>query len=563
MSVELASIRDELSEVLLEPPIRGNDGSTAYRLALVNVPAWGPVSTADVVFPKGFPDHAVARIRLSSDAVLQVPHVEEGGFLCIDGEPGPGRGLTPLQRVQSLLISFQEQFLVPWANGELNEDFAKEPQNYWQIYVGRLATKDDAAREVWTVDPVPRRAQVREGLLLQGIGLIVAGADDNPFVKRLIKSLGRNASPQRRVLIADIPISHPFVPATWPRNVEALRRILKARLKAADFHRFHDQSIRRQRGREHRIALFRAHDGAFAFALPGGPPTVHPAARPYRGVRARSRQSLQPMLVERVDPDWTVGRDQFPQVPRRQAKRVVVFGAGALGSPVVEQLARAGVGHITLVDYDVMEPANIDRHLLGLQHMGHRKVTAVADVVNKSHPSCVVTPFPGTAQKWLQGNSLRDYDLAVDLTGEPTVQWYLNEARRQEACPLVVGWMEPFVAAAHVCLLTPSTLWFPNANRTDRLKLLEAIDWPGEVIRQVPGCSSRFQAYTSANAAYAVALVSENVLQVIDGEVESSKILSWVRGRQFLDKQWQGLTYREWAADAAEHVGITKERPFA
>lgn len=268
------------------------------------------------------------------------------------------------------------------------------------------------------------------------------------------------------------------------------------------------------------------------------------------------------MMVERVDPAWTVGRDQFPQVIPRQAKRVVVFGAGALGSPVVEQLAKAGIGGITLVDYDIMEPANIGRHLLGLQHVGYRKVTAVADAINKSHPSRVVTPFPETAQKWLQRNSLQDYDLAVDLTGEPIVQWYLNEARRQESCPLVVGWMEPFVAAAHVCMLTPDSLWFPDATRTDRLKLLEAIDWPGEVIRQVPGCSSRFQAYTSANAAYAVALVSENILQLIDGEVESSKILSRVRGRQFLDRQWQGLTYRDWAADAAEHVGITKERPF-
>jgi hypothetical protein len=231
MNVELASIRDELAEVLLEPPTRGNDGSTAYRLALSNVPAWGPISTAEVVFQKGFPNHGIARIRLSSDAVFHVAHVEEGGFVCIDGEPGPGRGLTSLERVQNLLISFHEQFLVPWANGDLDNDFAKEPQNYWQIYVARNATKDDVARELWTVDPVHRRARVREGLLLEGAGLILAGMDDNPFVQRLIKSLGRNASPHRRVLIADIPISDSFVPATWPRTMEALRRILKARLK--------------------------------------------------------------------------------------------------------------------------------------------------------------------------------------------------------------------------------------------------------------------------------------------------------------------------------------------
>lgn len=92
--------------------------------------------------------------------------------------------------------------------------------------------------------------------------------------------------------------------------------------------------------------------------------------------------------------------------------------------------------------------------------------------------------------------------------------------------------------------------------------MLEAVDWPAEVIRQVPGCSSRFQAYTSANAAYAVALVSENALRLVDDEVESSAVLSWVRGRQFLDRQWPNLTYRDWAAEAAQHVGFMKERPF-
>jgi len=562
MSVELASLRDELSEVLLEPPVRSQDGSIAYKLALSNAPGLGLVSTAEIVFPKGFPEDAVARIRLSEKAVLQVPHVETGGFLCINGDPGPGRGLTALERVHSLLLSFHDEFLIPWTKGDLNDDFAKEPQNYWVIHVARHATRDDTIREVWTVDPVPRRAQVREGLLLQGGGLILAGDGDNSLVQRLIKSFGSNVSPRRRVLIADIPVSRPFVPTTWPQGAEALRRVLKARLNASDFRRFHEQSVRRQRPREHRIALFRSPEGSFAFALPGGPPTIRPVARHYYWQRARSRQDIQPLLVERVDPDWTVGRGLCPQVHSRQGKHVVVFGAGALGSPVVEQLAKAGIGRVTLVDFDTIETANIGRHLLGIQHVGRHKVAAVADYINRSHPSCVVTPFVGSAEKWLHGNSLGDFDLAIDLTGEPTVQWYLNEARREQPCPLVVGWMEPFVAAAHICMLMPSTLWFPDETRTDRLKLLEAIDWPSDVIRQVPGCSSRFQAYTSSNAAYAVALVSESILQFVDGEVDSSKVLSWVRGRQFLDKQWPNLKYRDWAADAAEHVGVTKERPF-
>lgn len=561
MSVELAALSNALAGVLVEPVTRGRDGAIVCQLKLPELSASRAISFAELILPKGFPEEAVARIRLPSDAVLRVPHVERNGLLCIDGDPGPGRGLDGTQRVQTLVNRFYTEFLDPWSNGDLDGDFAKEPQNYWTVNVARLKTNDDTARVVWTVDDVPRKAQVREGFMLLPTRLIIAGDGDNQFVQRIVASLGHQAKQRVRVIIADIPISYSFVPETWPRNIDALLRVLRARLKPPDYRRFLEQSLRQRRSREHRVALFRNREGGFAFVLPGGPPVIHQAVSRHRA--RRSHSNIQPLLVDRIDPEWTVGRGQISQVSARQRKHVVVFGAGALGSPVVEQLAKAGIGHITLADSDTMETANLGRHLLGIQHVDYPKAEAVADDVKRSYPSCIIKPSIGTAEQWLQSNTLKGVDAVLDLTGEPGVRWHLNEARRKHPCTLVVGWMEPFVAAAHVCMLTPETLWFSEqASTEDRLKLLEAVDWPDEVVRQVPGCSSRFQAYTSANAAYAVALVSENALRVIDGEVHSSKVLSWVRGRQFLDKHWPMLRYRDWAADAAQHVGVTKERPF-
>lgn len=561
MSVELTALSNALAGVLLEPASRGGDGAIICRLKLPELPVGSAISSAELILPKGFPHEAIARIRLPSGAVLRVPHVERNGHLCIDGDPGPGRGLDGTQRVQTLVHRFYTEFLDPWSNGDLDGDFAKEPQNYWAINVARLRTSDDIARVVWTVDEVPRKAQVREGLLLLPTRLIVAGDGNNEFVQRIVTSLGYQAKQRIRIVIADIPISHSFVPETWPRNMDALLRVLRARLKPAEYRRFLEQGLRQRRSREHRVALFRNQEGGFAFVLPGGPPTIRHDVSRHRARRPRS--SIQPLLVDRIDPEWTVGRDQISQVSARQRKHVVVFGAGALGSSVVEQLAKAGIGHITLADSDTIETANLGRHLLGIQHVGYAKAEAIADEVKRSYPSCIIKPYIGTAEQWLRSNTLKGVDTVLDLTGEPEVRWYVNEARRKHPCPLIVGWMEPFVAAAHVCILTPGTLWFSGQAATDdRLKSLEAVDWPDEVIRQVPGCSSRFQAYTSANAAYAVALVAENALQMVDGELETSKVLSWVRGQQFVDKHWPKLTFRDWAADAAQHVGLMKERPF-
>ncbi|OGT89341.1 MAG: molybdopterin biosynthesis protein [Gammaproteobacteria bacterium RIFOXYA12_FULL_61_12] len=120
--------------------------------------------------------------------------------------------------------------------------------------------------------------------------------------------------------------------------------------------------------------------------------------------------------------------------------------------------------------------------------------------------------------------------------------------------------MEPFVAAAHVCRLPPGTLWLQDDG--DAMTELEAVDWPDEVIRQEPGCSSRFQSYTAVAAAYTVAMVAESALLMLDTGSANAQVASWVRGQQYLDAHWPGLSLRDWARPAAPHNGILIERPF-
>ena len=120
--------------------------------------------------------------------------------------------------------------------------------------------------------------------------------------------------------------------------------------------------------------------------------------------------------------------------------------------------------------------------------------------------------------------------------------------------------MEPFAAAAHVCSLPVGTPWVLGT--TDPMKSLEAVSWPSEVIRQEPGCSSRFQSYTAAAAAHAVALVTENALKLIDKDTQAPKVTSWVRGQRFLDAHWHGLELLEWAEPATHYDGLVIERAF-
>ena len=164
------------------------------------------------------------------------------------------------------------------------------------------------------------------------------------------------------------------------------------------------------------------------------------------------------------------------------------------------------------------------------------------------------------AGRWLEVNTLAGIDFVLDLTGEPDVRWQVEQARQQHPCPLLIGWMEPYVAAAHACTLPIDIPWLQGTE--DMMGKLEAVDWPSDVIKQEPGCSSRFQSYTAAAAGYAVALVAENALKLIDGRAIEPRIISWVRGQRYLDAHWADLALRDWAAPAAPHDGLVMERPF-
>lgn len=74
-----------------------------------------------------------------------------------------------------------------------------------------------------------------------------------------------------------------------------------------------------------------------------------------------------------------------------QAARVAVFGLGAVGSYAVEALARAGVGHLRLVDCDVVRPSNFNRQLYALESTLNRpKVEAARARVLDINPACTV-----------------------------------------------------------------------------------------------------------------------------------------------------------------------------
>ena len=122
-----------------------------------------------------------------------------------------------------------------------------------------------------------------------------------------------------------------------------------------------------------------------------------------------------------------------------KASSVIIFGIGGVGSYVVEGLARAGVGNLTLVDNDVVDITNINRQIPALHStIGKLKAAVMAERVKDINPDCNVDArecffMPDTADTF----DFKEYDHVVDAIDTVTGKLALIEKAYSEGVPII------------------------------------------------------------------------------------------------------------------------------
>ena len=125
---------------------------------------------------------------------------------------------------------------------------------------------------------------------------------------------------------------------------------------------------------------------------------------------------------------------------RLRAARVLVIGAGGLGSALVPALAGSGVGTIGVIDDDVVELSNLHRQLShGVDDIGRSKVGSLADTVRDIDPGILVRPYRERATAETLPGILSEYDLLVDGSDNFPTRYLADDAARLAGKPLVWG----------------------------------------------------------------------------------------------------------------------------
>ena len=125
---------------------------------------------------------------------------------------------------------------------------------------------------------------------------------------------------------------------------------------------------------------------------------------------------------------------------RLKAARVLVIGAGGLGSPALQYLAAAGVGTIGIVDDDVVDVSNLHRQVIhGTADVGRPKVDSAADAVARINPLVTVRTHPVRLDATNAVDLVSQYDLVLDGADNFATRYVVSDACTLTGVPCVWG----------------------------------------------------------------------------------------------------------------------------
>lgn len=255
---------------------------------------------------------------------------------------------------------------------------------------------------------------------------------------------------------------------------------------------------------------------------------------------------INPVAVKRHNKDYLLKRTLGNMDISK--KNIAVIGLGSLGSPIVFELAKAGVNSLFLIDHDRLDVDNIYRHALGANMLYHKvensgyysisKAEAMVMSLNQMYPAVEVDYERADILEVIDESfqKLIEMDLIIVAIGEPTIELYLNERiyRKSSTPPVIYSWIEPLGIGGHSiltnndkegclqCLFTSPNE--PNTIVSNRSSFV----MPNQNVRRTMlGCGSAFTPYGSIDAVQTAILTTRLAIQVLRSEVKKNPLKSW------------------------------------
>lgn len=255
------------------------------------------------------------------------------------------------------------------------------------------------------------------------------------------------------------------------------------------------------------------------------------------------KQTIERIIVERADEDYLVTRN-LGERRGLGGKNILIAGCGTIGGYLADLLVRSGAGtrggSLTVCDNDLLLPANIGRHYLGVDRLYMNKANALCSDLGKVLPHAAVVPTSRDALEI----PIKKYDLVIDATGNESVSVALNRRVLEEIYKTagVFVWNEGDGIACQALLVdSHKHACFRCLRHADGNPRFSSIKDGGLVdyYRMGTGCDSAYIPYPAMVSMQAAALAAGVVLDWAEGRPGyrlRTITLDKERGREVPDK---------------------------
>lgn len=468
--------------------------------------------------------------------------------------------LDPQRPVELILRSLEaatttlQSSLLAVNNDEVLREFASywaqalPPQNALPILFAHF-TPDNRLRTVLAWQSEDYRLVDAQGKVMPNNtkqpteALTVIAVAEDPEAPQAYRQGGshRFLKPSRNALYLPLQPGDDLVPPRPDRLWSAgdLRRIVRANLAAPDLELL-EQLLAGRNPRRDLIILGvprPGHPGVGRYALvaviisrmKGGAKQPHLLTE--QGITDGVRVDMQ--MVRRADRAFVMRRGGSDDT--LSSKKVLLLGVGSLGGHAATMLASAGVGHLTLIDDDVLSLDNAFRHVLGRLFVGKNKVDGMAVLLRERFPYLRVEPISGRANLVLKQRRVRleDFDLIFDATASTTNHLTLADLLSGQRIhpPLLLSWLEPLGLGGHVVTSFASQPGCPRCLYSDPdIPLTNAASFAAasqEFGQDAIGCGSYYTSFSDLDAIRTAELAARTAIDVLKGKTQESLVFSW------------------------------------
>jgi len=251
--------------------------------------------------------------------------------------------------------------------------------------------------------------------------------------------------------------------------------------------------------------------------------------------------NLKPLHVEIFNKELLMPRSGANK--NLDGKKVLLVGAGSVGSELADKLGAMGIGHLDITDLDAFSTSNLYRHTLNRQFVGCPKSLAIKWQLEEKYPWIKVNAFFNDLLSFRVVNeqfNLRFldnyYDLIIVAIGSPTHERIFHDyvTKNKLRIPVIYTWLEGYGVGGHAVLDIPNkegclrcAYVDPETGIRGLASNLNFLQSDQNIVKNYAGCGEMFIPYGAMSSAQTALISGDLAMRYLDGKLTFSTKVSW------------------------------------